>query len=73
MRSVADELRRRSTRTVAGLSPEERMRLAFELGEDDLEAFRRKSGLDRVEAVRQLRRRRQSGRRPSKCMRALEE
>lgn len=48
---------------------EERLALAFALGERDLELYRRANGLTREEAARLLERRRQLGRRrPSRCM-----
>jgi len=68
MRSVADDLRRRDREAVLKLSPEERIALALRLGDEDLELFCRTQGLDRSEAIRILQRRRQAGRRPSRCM-----
>lgn len=68
MRSVADDLRQRDRDAVLKLSPGERIALALRLGERDLELFCRAQGLDRETAVRVLRRRRQAGRRPSRCM-----
>lgn len=50
------------------LTPEERIELALRLGERDLELFCRAQGLDRREAIRILQRRRQAGRRYSRCM-----
>lgn len=50
------------------LSPEERIELALRLGEEDLELFCRAQGLERREAIRILQRRRQAGRRYSRCM-----
>jgi len=68
MRSVADDLRRRDREAVLKLSPEERIALALRLGDEDLELFCRTQGLDRSEAIRILQRRRQAGRRYSRCM-----
>jgi len=68
VRSVADDLRRRDREAVFELSPRERIALALQLGERDLELFCRTQGLERAAAVRILRRRRQAGRRPSRCM-----
>jgi hypothetical protein len=68
MRSVADDLRQRDREAVLKLSPEERIALALRLGDEDLELFCRAQGLDRSEAIRVLQRRRQAGRRPSRCM-----
>ena len=68
MRSVADDLRQKDRAAVLKLTPEERIALALRLGERDLEIFCRAQGLDRKEAIRVLQRRRQAGRRPSRCM-----
>jgi hypothetical protein len=68
MRSVADELRERDREAVLKLAPEERIELALRLGDDDLELFCRFQGLERREAIRLLQRRRQAGRRYSRCM-----
>jgi hypothetical protein len=68
MRSVADELRRRDREAFANLPVEERIRRVFEMGEIGLEAFRQAQGVDRRTAIRLLQRRRQAGRRPSRCM-----
>jgi hypothetical protein len=71
MRSVADELRRRDREAFANLPVEERIRRVFEMGEIGLEAFRQAQGVDRRTAIRLLQRRRQAGRRPSRCMEEL--
>ena len=68
MRSVADELREKDREAVMTLTPEERIALSLRLGERDLEIFCRAQGLDRREAIRVLQRRRQAGRRYSRCM-----
>lgn len=68
MRSVADDLRREDREAFAKLPLEERVRRVFEMGEIGLEAFRQAQGVDRETAIRLLQRRRQAGRRPSKCM-----
>ena len=68
MRSVADDLREELQDEVLRLPFEERMALALRLGERGLEMFRQASGLDRETAIRELRRQRQVGRIPSKCM-----
>jgi hypothetical protein len=72
MRSVADEVRERGRRELARLSAEERIALAFRLGELDLELYCGSHGLDRDRGLRQLRRQRQQGRVFSACM-SLEE
>jgi len=73
MRSVADVLRAEERAAVAALDPSERVGLALRLGARDLEAFRlvHDPPLDAAEADRRLRRRRQQGRRPSRCLQEL--
>ncbi|HEX4961074.1 MAG TPA: hypothetical protein VF173_09575 [Thermoanaerobaculia bacterium] len=71
MRSVADDLRQRDREESERLSIDERLRRACELGEIGLEAFRQAQGVDRRTALRLLQRRRQAGRRPSRCMTEL--
>jgi len=73
MRSVADDLRTEQRERLAALTAAERVRLALRLGARDLEAFRlaQDPPLDAAEAVRVLGRRRQQGRRPSRCAREL--
>ena len=68
MRSVADDLREKDREEFAKLPIEERLRRVLEMGEIGLEAFRQAQGVDRRTAIRLLQRRRQAGRRPSKCM-----
>lgn len=50
------------------LTPEARVELALKLGDEDLALFCQAQGVDRETGLRLLQRRRQSGRRPSKCM-----
>jgi len=71
MKSVADDLRAELREEINRLSVEERLELALRLGEEGLELFRQANGLDRATALRLLQRRRQAGRRPSKCMSEL--
>jgi hypothetical protein len=73
MRSVADVLKAQGREVVAALTAAERVRLALRLGARDLEAFRlaHEPPLDHAEAARVLQRRRQEGRRPSRCAREL--
>ncbi len=68
MRSVADDLREELRDEVNQLSVQQRMELALRLGKRGLEAFQKANGLDRKTALRELQRRRQAGRTPSKCM-----
>jgi hypothetical protein len=73
MRSVADVLTAREREALASLTAAERVRLALRLGERDLEAFRlaHHPPLERAEAIRLLKRRRQEGRRPSRCVQEM--
>ena len=71
MRSVADDLRDDLRETVRALSLDERLELAFRLGDEGLAAFQQANGLDRETAVRLLQRRRQAGRAPSRCLSEL--
>ena len=68
MRSVADDLRKRDREEFLKLSFEERLKLVFDLGDADLALFCQAQGVDRETGIRLLQRRRQAGRRPSKCM-----
>ncbi|HEV2852987.1 MAG TPA: hypothetical protein VHC97_09315 [Thermoanaerobaculia bacterium] len=68
MGSVADELRKRDREAIRQLSVDERIELALKLGEEDLALFCQHQGVDRRTGIRLLQRRRQAGRRPSKCM-----
>jgi hypothetical protein len=73
VRSVADVLRAEERAALAAVTPSERVALALALGARDLEAFRlaHEPPLDPVEAARVLERRRQEGRRPSRCLAEL--
>jgi hypothetical protein len=73
MRSVADLLRAEDRAAVEALNPAERVALALALGRRDLETFRlaQQPPLDRADAARVLERRRQTGRRPSRCIEEL--
>jgi len=64
MRSVKDQLREADRRAQAAMSAAERVTLALELGDQDLEIFRLARGLSEEEALHELRRRRQAGRAP---------
>ncbi len=54
VRSVADDLRRRTVAHVLGLTPLARIELALSIGDDDLDSFARANGLDHDEAKRRL-------------------
>lgn len=73
MRSVADELRAEDREAVRALTAAERVALALTLGARDLERFRlaHHPPLPPAEAARRLERRRQAGRRPSRCLEEL--
>lgn len=60
-------MREELARTVAELPLEERIELAFRLGEADLALYQAAHGVDREAALTALRRQRQVGRRPSRC------
>jgi hypothetical protein len=73
MRSrVAEDLRDDTRARVLELSVDERIELAFRLGEEELENFASARGLDRDTALRILRRQRRAGRRYSRCIEELE-
>ena len=65
VRSVADDMRRRTLAQVLELTTAARIELALSLGDDDLDLFVRTNSLDRDEARRRLRAQRQAGRAPS--------
>ena len=71
VKSVASSLRERDAADVRGMTPEERLALAFRLGDEELESFRATHGLDRTTAIRLLERRRQATRQPSACLERL--
>ena len=68
MKSVASVLRSRTGATIRRMSPAERVKLAFRLGDEAVESFRATHGLDRRTAIRLLERRRQATRQPSACL-----
>ena len=73
MRSVADLFRAEDQRELRALTPAERVAMALALGARDLETFRAAQSppLDPAEAARVLERRRQAGRRRSRCIEEL--
>lgn len=62
VRSVADELRVRTTQAVLSLPVDARIALALSLGDADLDLYVRASGLDRATALAHLRSQRARGR-----------
>jgi hypothetical protein len=73
MRSAADLLRAEDRAALAAMSADARVALALALGRRDLEAFRlaHEPPLAPPDAARALERRRQAGRRPSRCIEDL--
>ena len=69
MRSrVAEEVREAQREEMMRMTPEERMALAARLRERGLADYMATHGVSREEAIAQIRRQRQVGRRPSRCM-----
>jgi len=68
MKSVADTLRDDNDVVLAALSPDERMQLALQLGEESLRIYVASQGVDRASALRHFRSRTQLGRRRCRCL-----
>lgn len=68
MRSVADKLRREQREAMRAMTPAERIAIIERIAERDLESFMAGQRVTRAEAIRRIRRSRQSGRRKSRCM-----
>ena len=68
MSTLAEKLRKRDREIVGRLSAQERVALAFKLGDADLETYRSTHGVTREEALIRFRRQRQQGRRPCRCL-----
>jgi hypothetical protein len=66
MRSIADDLRVETRTALARLTPDERMDLAFRLGDDDVALLCVARGLRTEEARRVFARARRHGRMPSR-------
>jgi hypothetical protein len=73
MRSVTNALRAEDRTQMRALPASDRVTRALELGRLGLEAFRRAQAppLSAPDAARPIERRRQAGRRPSACLRAV--
>jgi hypothetical protein len=69
MRSVADDVGDDQIREIHALTPSERLKLASRLGEEGILFFMEINGVDRAEAVRQIKTERSTGRVPSKSKR----
>lgn len=67
MRSVADDLREDLRRRLALMTPQERLRIAFALGEADIALLQAGQSLTFDEARRRISRSRQTGRVPSRA------
>jgi hypothetical protein len=65
MEVAGAHFRRRTHELVRAMTPDERIALAFALGEDDVRVFMEVHQIGRDDAVRRLRRMRHHGRRPS--------
>lgn len=61
----ASFVRTRAIDDVLGMTPSERVALAFAFGDEDLARYLRATGVERDQAMRDLRRARACGRRPS--------
>jgi methylmalonyl-CoA mutase cobalamin-binding subunit len=67
MRSVADALREETRRQTAALTPEDRVRLALELGDADVVALSSARQISADEARSLIARSRRAGRQPSQA------
>jgi hypothetical protein len=73
MRSkLADDLRRETYEAVLALPPEERLALAFRLGDEAVASLAAARGITHEEAAWLIRRQRRQGRRYSRCIEELE-
>ncbi len=71
MSRVAEQLKALDREALRAMSPTERIRLAFELGERDVVLYQQRTGLSREDAIRAIKRQRAHGRQRSACMEAL--
>jgi hypothetical protein len=67
MSRVADELRREQRERFASMTPAALLALSERLGEEALAEMMATNGMDRAAALREVRRGRRLGRRPSGC------
>ncbi|HYC60454.1 MAG TPA: hypothetical protein VEK79_12895 [Thermoanaerobaculia bacterium] len=65
---LAEQLRQEQAAAIAGLTPQERLDLAFELGRRGIEMYMSAHHVDRETAARELKRAGRAGRRYSRCM-----
>lgn len=69
MRSrVAEDVRREQREEVMRMTPQERLALGARLRERGLAQYMAAHGLSRDQAIAAIRKQRQAGRRPSRCM-----
>ena len=73
MRSkVAEELRKETDDAVRAMSADERLALAFRLGDEAIETFALARGISHDEARRLLQKEKRQGRRYSRCIEELD-
>ena len=69
MRSrLAEELKQEQRERYARMTPAERVALTEKLGEEGLAEYMSANHVDRITAIRAIRRSRRAGRRPSRCL-----
>jgi hypothetical protein len=74
MRSrVAEELRQELTADVSKMTVDERLELAFRLGDEAVADYASANGVDEATALRVLTRQRHAGRRRSRCHEGLDD
>jgi hypothetical protein len=74
MRSrVAEELRHELTADVSKMTVDERLELAFRLGDEAVADYASANGVDEATALRVLTRQRHAGRRRSRCHEGLDD
>lgn len=72
MKSVADALRAETLAETLAMTPDERLALAFRLGDEAIEDLARSRGISRDAAAWLIRAQRRAGRRYSRCIEELE-
>jgi hypothetical protein len=70
---VAEELRQELTADVSKMSVDERLELAFRLGDEAVADYASANGVDEATALRVLTRQRHAGRRRSRCHEGLDD
>jgi hypothetical protein len=69
---VAEELRRETEEAVRRMSVDDRVALAYRLGDEAIETFAAARGISRAEAQRLLQKEKRQGRRYSRCIEELD-